>query len=272
MNQRFQHEEIRRVSEQYAENKLYKAISTIGPQLESELAEFGLCPEECFTEVLELLSAIAEKGDGILSEIDDRWVRKENEFRRFDRHVNDDEIRKAVGIVFGFSVLALDSSRHQFYRNTLTERLTQVVAFHIFPDWSSTLDRIFSVPLPDGWFDGFIDDEPEEENSLKLPKAINTERAQKYFRKAIDKGYMTCKNGKFSWIGVGGKGVISQLAYFCGKVYEYEHSVNCNVGKEFPEIELNALFGVTRLYSSLTQVHNAKKIQRWRALIDDMFE
>jgi hypothetical protein len=59
MNQRFQNEEIRNVSEQYAGNELYKAISTIGPQLESELA-FGLCPEECFMEALELLTAIAE--------------------------------------------------------------------------------------------------------------------------------------------------------------------------------------------------------------------
>ena len=40
MNQRFQPAEIKRVSEQYAENELYKAICTIGTQLEYELKEF----------------------------------------------------------------------------------------------------------------------------------------------------------------------------------------------------------------------------------------
>ena len=64
MNQRFQSGEIRLVSEQYAENELYKTVSSIGLQLENELREFGLCPEECFMETLELLSIIAEKGEG----------------------------------------------------------------------------------------------------------------------------------------------------------------------------------------------------------------
>ena len=273
MNQRFQQEEIKHVSDQYAENELYKAISTIGPQLESELTGFGLCPEECFMEVLELLTAIAEKGKDFLSEVDNYWLRKFNEYRRFDRHVDDDVISKAVGIVFGFTVLALDSSRHPFYRYTLTERLTQVVAFHKFPDWSSTLDRIFSVPLSDGWFDGFIDEEPEEPNSIKLPKELDTARARKYFAKAIELQYMeTLENGKFSWIGTNNKGVVAELAYFLGKVYNYQHSISGNKGEDFPEESLNNLFGVTRLYSSLTQVYNAQKPQRWRSQIDAIFE
>ena len=271
MNQRFQHEEIRNVSEQYAENELYKAISTIGPQLESELAEFGLCPEECFMEALELLSAIAEKGEDIMSEIDNIWLCKHNEYKRLERQVSEDEIRKAVGIVFGFTVLALDSSRHPFYRYKLTERLMQVVADKKFQDWMSTLERIFSVPLPDGWFDAFIDEEPEEE-SLSLPKAINTERAQKYFRKAIEKEYMKLKDGKFYWVGVGGTGRKSQLAYFLGLVYGYRHSESGNTGIEFPNDILNALFGETKLYDLLVQVHVAQKKQKWRPLIDELFE
>ena len=97
MNQRFQNAEIKRVSEQYAENELYKAVSSIGPLLENELKEFGLCSEECFMETLEILSSIAEKGKAILSELDEIWLRKENEYRRYDRHVNGDEIRKSIG-------------------------------------------------------------------------------------------------------------------------------------------------------------------------------
>lgn len=272
MNQRFQNEEIKRVSEQYAENELYRAVTSIGARLESELPEFGLCPEECFMEVLELLSAIAEQGEDILPEVDNLWLLKENEYRRFDRSVSEAEIRKAVGIVFGFAILAIDSSRHPFYRRSLTERLTQVVASRKFKGWSQTLDQIFSVPLPDGWFDAYIDEEPEEPNSINLPKDLDTPRARKYFQKAIGKDWLRLEDGKFCWIGTNDKGNTSELAYFLGKVYNYQYTISGNAGEDFPEESLNKLFGVRRLYSSLTQVYNAKKPQRWRSQIDAIFE
>lgn len=162
MNQRFQNAEIKLVSEQYSENELYRAICQIGQQLESELKEFGLCPEECFMETLELLSDIAEKGEDFLPDIENYWLRKHNEYRRFDRRVSEEEICKAVGMVFGFSILAVDSSQHRFYRYTLTSLLTQTIASHKFDDWEETLDKIFSLPLPDGWFDDFINQEPDD--------------------------------------------------------------------------------------------------------------
>lgn len=273
MNQRFQNEEIRRVAEQYAYNELYKAVSSIGPQLEAELTGFGLCPEECFMETLELLSVIADKGEDILPEAESIWLRKHNEYKRLERQVGEGEIRKAVGIVFGFVILAIDSSRHRFYRYTLTERLTQVVAEKKFSDWSSTLGRIFSVPLPDGWFDSFIDEEPEDDKGIRLPKELDTPGARKYFAKAIELQYMeVAENGKYRWIGTNDKGNTSELAYFLGKVYNYRHTISGNAGEEFPEESLNKLFGVRRLYSLLTQVYNAIKPQRWRSLIDAIFE
>ncbi len=272
MNQRFQNEEIRRVAEQYAGNELYQAVCSIGSQLEAEL-EFGLCPEECFVETLELLSVIAEKGEDILPEVEDMWLRKHNEYRRFDRHVGDDEIRKAVGIVFGFTILATDSSRHRFYRYTLSKRLMETIAGHPFSAWPETLDRIFSVPLVDGWFDAFLDEEPEDANGIKLPKELNTTRARKYFAKAIELQYMMpTNNGKYRWTGTNDRGSTAELAYFLGRVYNYKYTTSGNAGDDFPEESLNSLFDVKRLYSSLTQVYNAQKPQRWRSLIDSMFE
>lgn len=271
MNQRFRQEEIERISKQYADDELYKAICYIGHQLESEMKDFGLCSEECLCETYELLSAIADKGRDFQGDADEWWLRKYNEYRRFDRHVNEDDILKAIGIVVGFAVLALDSSTHKFYRYTLSEQLMLIVASHKFDGWQSTLDSIFSIPLPDGWFDTFIDEEPEE-NELPIPKAINTERAQTYFQKAIDKGYMKMDGGKFVWLGVGSRGEKTQLAYFLGRIYGYKHSANGNKGTEFPEQELNELFGESRLYTLLTQSHSATKTQRWKNLIDDMFE
>ncbi|MCR5242192.1 MAG: HIRAN domain-containing protein [Prevotella sp.] len=108
---------------------------------------------------------------------------------------------------------------------------------------------------------------------IYLPKELDTERAKIYFAKAIEKGYMEAiDGGKYRWLGTGKKPNNSELAYFLGKVYKYKYSISGNTGENFPEESLNQLFGVTRLYSSLTQVYNAKKIQRWRPLIDKLFE
>lgn len=186
MNQRFQSEEIKRVSEQYADNELYKSISLIGPQLESEY-QFGLCPEECFMDTLELLSGITEKGEDILTETDNIWLRKYNEYKRFDRHVDEEEIRKAVGIVFGFTILAIDSCSHPFYRYTLSGQLMQVVASHKFNDWQSTLDRIFSVPLSEGWLDTYLEEEPSISLSSSNKKPRTAKPKKKVERKSNDK-------------------------------------------------------------------------------------
>lgn len=273
MNQRFQNADIKLVSEQYAEDELYIAISSIGLTFEAELTGFGLCSEECFKEVVEFLSAIADNGENIQTDLLEQiWIRKYNEYMRFDRHADDNIIRKAVGIVFGFVVLAVDSSSHPFYRYTLTQQLTEVLANHKFEGWTSTLKKIFEVQLPDGWFDKFIKEDSDESKALLLPKVLNTNRAQNYFKKAIDNGLMKIENNKLFWIGIGKTAHSSQLAYFCGRVYDYKNSINGNCGAEFPEAELIELFGVKRLYSLLTQVHDAKKKQKWRTCIDELFE
>lgn len=108
---------------------------------------------------------------------------------------------------------------------------------------------------------------------LPLPSGLDTQMAQTYFERAIAKGWMKLENNnKFIWLGIGKSAHSSQLAYFCGRVYGYKHSVNGNCGAEFPEAELFELFGVKRLYILLTQAHNAKKKQTWRPCIDELFE
>lgn len=178
MNQRFQSAEIALVSDQFADDLLYKAINEIGLQLEAETA-FGMCPEECFTDAVEILSVIAEKGEEIVPEIEKLWLSKYNEYRRLDRKVSEEETRKVVGILFGFVVLAIDSSNYRFYRYELSRRLTELIVKHKFTDWTTTLDRIFSVPLPDGWFDAFIEQAPENESDvMELTKGVSALRKQ----------------------------------------------------------------------------------------------
>lgn len=173
MNQRFQNEDIRRISDKYAKDELYKAISSIGMQLEAELTGFGLCPEECFMEAKEVLSCVVEIREDIQQSLNTLWLRKYNEYRRIERNahiaVDEDETRKVVGIVFGFAILAADSSQDSFYRHTLSECLAYSVAMHEFNGWVETLSRISSVPLADGWFDRHVASAlqvPNEEENL----------------------------------------------------------------------------------------------------------
>jgi len=110
-------------------------------------------------------------------------------------------------------------------------------------------------------------------SGMRLPKELDTERAREYFAKVIERQYMEVEaDGRFRWTGTDNKGKTAELAYFLGKVYNYKNSLNGNEGDNFPEESLNRLFGVTRLYSSLTQVYNAQKPQRWRSLIDVLFQ
>lgn len=106
-----------------------------------------------------------------------------------------------------------------------------------------------------------------------LPKELDTPRARTYFAKAIEQQYMELtEDGRYRWLGTGKKPCTAELAYFLGKVYNYKYTITGNAGENFPEESLNRLFGATRLYSSLTQVYNAQKPQRWRSQIDEMFK
>ena len=111
-----------------------------------------------------------------------------------------------------------------------------------------------------------------EERTVTLPQTLNTKRAKKYFSKAIDCGYINIVDGKYIWVGVDDKGVNTQLAYFCGMIYNFQYSISGNKGENFPEEELCKLFGVKYLYKLLTQIYNDKKTQNWRTIIDEFFE
>lgn len=111
------------------------------------------------------------------------------------------------------------------------------------------------------------------DKDIKLPKELDTDEARKYFAKAMEKQYLEAVDGgKYRWIGTDNKGKTAELAYFLGRVYNYANTETGNDGENFPEESLNELFGAKRLYSSLTQVYNAQKPQRWRSQIDEMFD
>ena len=120
--------------------------------------------------------------------------------------------------------------------------------------------------------EGEYTSEIQSGSGLTLSGSLDINRAKTYFQKAIEKGWMSLEGNKLIWLGIGTRAHDSQLAYFCGRVYDYKYSVNGNTGTEFPTNELEELFGVKNLYSLLRQVHEAKGKQKWRACIDELFE
>ena len=112
----------------------------------------------------------------------------------------------------------------------------------------------------------------DKDGNFNLPKILDTQRAQMYFKMAFDKGYMKIEGDHLSWLGVNAKGRKSQLAYFCGRIYDYQNSIVGNTGQNFPEEELDTLFQEKELYKLLPQIYAAKKKQGWRTILDSMFE
>lgn len=101
---------------------------------------------------------------------------------------------------------------------------------------------------------------------LDVPSELDTPRAREYFQKAEEAGFIAKTSTGYKWTLNAGRGALSQLAYFCSRVYCPD-----NVG-ELPETALNKLFGVSRIGAALTQVNNAKQPQKWRIEIDRIFE
>jgi hypothetical protein len=102
-------------------------------------------------------------------------------------------------------------------------------------------------------------------SEFKLPSGLNTERARKYFAKAIEAQYITTTDNGLKWVFGDERGKVI-LGYFIQKVF-------CpnNTGT-IPETAVNKLFGVTRIGSAITQIASAKKPQKWRTEIDKLFE
>lgn len=109
------------------------------------------------------------------------------------------------------------------------------------------------------------------DGTLQLPIILDTPKARVVFKKAMDKGLIIPNTvGRLSWIGLDSKGKLAQLAYLCEIIYEGNYDFRGNHGKNVPFKELEKLFGVNRLSTSLQQLHDAKRAQPWRAAIEEL--
>lgn len=172
-------------------------------------------------------------------------------------------------------------SKFVFNENSSDIKSPEFQLFYCIERFEKKPDYDYSLP------DGGIKDKTETDEtitktetktktitdgSVTLPAVLDTNEFKKYLSLAKEKGLIKNVDGKLEWIQIGDRSGSSQLAYFLGRVFGYKHSVNGNIGNEFPGDELDELFGVKRIYRLLVQVHSASKPQKWRRKIDELFE
>lgn len=98
----------------------------------------------------------------------------------------------------------------------------------------------------------------------KSKKALElTEQQSTCFERAIKAGLMEKTNNGYIWIH--NNGLKASLAYFLEKVFAPKGT------EQMPYHSLEIMFNVSRLDSTLTQVHNAKNPQKWITDIDKIF-
>lgn len=97
---------------------------------------------------------------------------------------------------------------------------------------------------------------------IMFPSFINeNKQAQKYFSRAIEAGYMQQTDYGFKWVFGGNRGQI-RLGYLCFKAFAEQRPIN----------DLEALFGVKKLSSSITQAsYKAERsdVKAWRKEMED---
>lgn len=106
------------------------------------------------------------------------------------------------------------------------------------------------------------------EDGLYLPIELDTERARKYFAKALDDGFMKKTDKGYEWIYGENKGQI-RLGYFCSKVYPKEDYI------QRPINVLEELFGVNKLSASISRAETMEPkradVRKWLQEMDVFF-
>lgn len=109
-----------------------------------------------------------------------------------------------------------------------------------------------------------IKSETHKPNKQKSNRSIKlTEQQTIIFNKAIEDGLMEKSTNGYTWKH--NNRLKASLAYFLEKVFAPKGT------EQMPYQNLEIMFNVSRLDSALTQVHNAKKPQKWKTDIDKIF-
>lgn len=127
------------------------------------------------------------------------------------------------------------------------------------------LELLQSFPFADSIYNILKDILEQTKKTYKdfnLPQEIDTDRARKYFKRAIDIGYMYQVQDGFRWTFGGSRGGKACLGYFIESVYKPTKKERVLYTK------ISKLFNVNRLESAVYQANSAKKPQPWRSEIN----
>lgn len=133
----------------------------------------------------------------------------------------------------------------------------------------STLDKLL---VPESVQNPHERQEPQQNNihtgnedGLYLPSELDTERARKYFLKALEAKYIVRADTRYKWLYGGDKGQI-RLGYFCSKVFPRTND------EQRPIKKLEELFGVDKLSSSISTAETMEPkrqgVKEWMQEID----
>lgn len=295
---RFQQNQRNKLKEHFRNHIYYKLCRQTHDVFLQHCPTIILSTEELFTDAARTLDNLLTEGDFEAELCRDLWADTLADYRQKDGTDADAATTQAeVAMLFYAVMYGIQSVCNSHYRG----KLKRVLHTSIHMMWNKqeqkncnaieslmpgVIDPLASIMYE--WMKTYftstdcLTDEIENvmnpnkanvaQTGLPLPSSLNTKRAQTYFQRAIDKKWLSLEANKLIWHGIGANAHKSQLAYFCGQVYGYEHSAYGNKGAGFPEKEIEELFGVENLYTSLRQVHNAQRKQKWRTCIDEIFE
>lgn len=286
------------IKSQYKSHVLFRLCRKVRDKFQNLHPAVIISVEELFVDAAHWIDNLLGAEDETLDLCSDLWNDLLEMYRQRDRKT---EVMKnsmvKVAMQFYLLLYCLKSAPPAPYRSLLLKELSRIIGlrwkqWHSEP-FKSQLEED-TAPLAEEmerWMAAYVVSgcpllgknpeaappaAPEDSDRLPLPPALDTERAQTYFRRAIAKGWMSYAQGRFTWRGVTVKGYKTQLAYFCGKVYEcdYSQSDRCsgNMGKHLPGEALEELFGINRIHKLLHQCYEAKSPQHWRSTIDKLFQ
>lgn len=255
---------------------------------------FNFSSEELFVEAAIVIDEILENPTDAPQYLEDLWDNLKIKLKSMTQPVPpQDDLNTVCSVIF--YVIAATMSLHwrEFYTKEVVGLLRQKVEKEgMFTDedeqdviienlckYSEGLEAwINEYEDSDEWLSDEIEtclasfqNKPQE----KISGVLDTELARKIFAKCIEKGWMYETESGYQWEGIPNcRGKIAQLAYICGKIYGFKYSdrEGKNIGKEFPDAELCKLFNKVSIGKQLVQVYQATNKQKWRTVIDQLFE
>ena len=305
-----QNEERQNIKRRYAGHVMYRLCRAVRNVFQAAYPEVTISVEQLFADAADWLDELLTLGGRGLECCGDLWNDVLEMYRERDgQREGVEESKVKTAMVFYLLMYCMEGAGHAYYRGSLFTRLFTIIHRHWNDERCCQMEQLLAPevnPLSEEmhlWMKEYFasdrslifddDDDPgtdgqpsaegnrsaaasarpQDDGRLPLPPELDTERAQKYFPMAIAKGWMSFEQGRYTWHGVTKKGAATQLAYFCGKVYEcrYSDTADGNTGKQLPEQALQDLFNVKRLHSLLSQAYHATSPQRWRSAIDALF-